>query len=107
LLAGRFPDTPDAHRVAAAFFPPRAGNVIVVPEAFWYLSAEPYGSAATHGTPYAYDTLVPIMFAGPGIEPAAVDRTVAPRDVAPTLSAFLGIAPPSGSVGEPLVEVLH
>jgi predicted AlkP superfamily pyrophosphatase or phosphodiesterase len=107
LLAGSYPDTPAAHRVAAAFFPPRAGDVIVVPEAFWYLSAEPYGSAATHGTPYAYDTLVPIMFAGPGIEPAAVDRTVAPRDVAPTLSAFLGIAPPSGSVGEPLVEVLH
>jgi hypothetical protein len=27
-------------------------------------------------------------------------------DVAPTLSAFLGIKPPSGSDGEPLVEVL-
>ena len=48
---------------------------------------------------------VPIVFAGAGIKSHTVDRRVRTVDVAPTLSALLGIKPPSGSVGDPLVEV--
>lgn len=36
-----------------------------------------------------------------------VSREIATVDVAPTLSAILGITYPSGSVGNPLVEVLQ
>lgn len=107
LLAGRYPATPEANRVAAAFHADRSGNVIVVPSAFWYLEKEPDGNAAMHGTLYRYDTHVPLMFAGPGVGPRVVHREVAPRDLAPTLSAYLGIAPPSGSVGILLEEVLE
>ena len=53
-----------------------------------------------------YDTYVPIVFAGMGLEPRIVDRRVQTVDVAVTLSAFMGIKPPSGSAGVPLVEVL-
>ena len=60
-----------------------------------------------HGSPYAYDTHVPVMFAGPGITPQRVSRLVAPEDIAPTVAAYLGIAAPSGSVGEILVEVVQ
>lgn len=105
LLAGNIPRTPEARRVAAAFHPRRSGNVFLVQEAFWYLDLEPDGNAATHGSPYAYDTLVPLMFAGPGIAQRVIYRAVAPRDLAPTISACLGIPPPSGSVGVPLREV--
>jgi hypothetical protein len=107
LLAGRHPAWPEAARVVAAFHPERSGNVIVVPDPFWYLDQEPFANAAMHGTPYRYDTHVPLMFAGPGIGQGLVHREVAPRDLAPTLSTYLGIAPPSGSVGVPLVEVLQ
>lgn len=48
---------------------------------------------------------MPIVFAGAGLAPMTVDRKVLTVDIAPTLSAFLSIKPPSGSVGEPLVEV--
>ena len=51
-------------------------------------------------------TYVPILFVGPGIARQTVTRRVAPYDIAPTIAAYLGIKPPSGSVGEPLEEVL-
>ena len=58
-----------------------------------------------HGSPWAYDTHVNIMFAGPGIKAAKIHRPVHPVDVAPTLSALLGLSPPAAAEGEVLVEV--
>ncbi len=76
-------------------------------KAFWYLSPNPDQYSAMHGSPYGYDTYVPIMFAGPGIKQQKIERPVAPRDIAPTVTAYLGIKPPSGAVGNPLSEVLQ
>jgi arylsulfatase A-like enzyme len=42
------------------------------------------------------------MIAGPDIGVGTVDRPVAPHDVAPTISNYLGVTPPSGSIGTPL-----
>lgn len=56
-----------------------------------------------HGSVWSYDTFVPIMFAGPGIAPRTVARLVGPQDIA----AYLGIKPPSGSVGKVLYEVME
>ncbi len=53
-----------------------------------------------------YDTFVPIVFAGDGLPAQRVSRSVEPVDIAATLSAYLGIKPPSGSVGNPLVDVI-
>ena len=105
LLAGNVPNTPMMSKVQRAFHPRRSGDVIIVQEQFWYLYENPRKSA-NHGSPYRYDTHVPVMFAGPGIKPQAVHRSVTPADIAPTLSAYLGINPPSGSVGTQLIEVL-
>lgn len=107
LLAARLTPTPEAVLVRAGFHPGRSGHVYVVQAPFWFLGSEPDSDAATHGSPYAYDTHVPLMFAGPGVVARRVLRPVAPRDLAPTLSAWLGVAPPSGSVGTILEEVLE
>ncbi|MDH3636979.1 MAG: alkaline phosphatase family protein [Gammaproteobacteria bacterium] len=107
LMAGDVPNTATVNRVQAAFHPVRSGNVLVVQEPFWYLYPNPDQFSAMHGSPYTYDTYVPIMFAGPGIGQQRIDRPVAPRDIAPTITAYLGIKPPSGSVGTPLTEVLN
>jgi predicted AlkP superfamily pyrophosphatase or phosphodiesterase len=61
--------------------------------------------SSTHGSPWRYDTYVPVIFAGHGLKPGRVDRTIAPYDIATTLSAYLGVKPPSGAVGEVLPEV--
>jgi predicted AlkP superfamily pyrophosphatase or phosphodiesterase len=58
-----------------------------------------------HGSPWRYDTHVPIIFMGPGIKPQTVHRRVHPVDVAPTIAALLGMTPPGSAQGLPLVEV--
>ncbi len=86
----------------------RSGDVYVVLDSNVYVNDfDGLVVAATHGSPWNYDTFVPIFFAGSGIGNAEVSRRVTPYDIAPTLSARLGIKPPSGSVGNPLEEVLN
>ncbi len=74
-------------------------------EPYWFLY-EKGPVAAMHGSPWRYDSYVPIIFAGANVEPQTIHRLVHPVDVAPTLAAFLGIKPPSSAVGQPLHEVL-
>jgi predicted AlkP superfamily pyrophosphatase or phosphodiesterase len=106
LLHGPLPDDALVRAVRAGFYPARSGDVYVVPDPSWYFGHSPDGDTATHGTPWAADRHVPLIFVRPGVEAREINRRVAPRDVAPTLSAVMGILPPSASVGHPLVEVL-
>lgn len=60
-------------------------------------------SVATHGSPHAYDTHVPLMFWGPRwVRPAAVAARAEPVDIAPTLAQILGIPAPGQSEGRVL-----
>jgi len=89
------------------FHPKRSGDVFIVFEPNWFINDfDGLTVASTHGSPWNYDTYVPIVFAGAGLPPMTVDRRVLTIDIAPTLSIFFGIKAPSGSVGEPLKEVL-
>lgn len=65
------------------------------------------GLAAIHGSPWPYDTYVPIFFAGHEVRAQTVERRVAPTDIAPTISNYLGIKYPSGNIGDPLAEVIQ
>jgi arylsulfatase A-like enzyme len=62
--------------------------------------------AAGHGSPWRYDTHVPLAFVGAGIPAQRISRPVETVDVAPTLSLLLGAKPPSGSVGVALQEII-
>ncbi len=106
LLAGDVTDTKTTRRLQNAFHPRRSGNVLIIQDPFWYLYPNAEEFAAMHGSPYAYDTYVPIMFAGPKVPAKVIARAVAPRDIASTITTYLGIKAPSGSIGEPLQEVL-
>jgi len=64
------------------------------------------GRGVTSGSPYRYDTDVPLILYGLRIRPGVHDRGVDPRSVAPTLAALLNIAAPSLSSGRPLSELL-
>jgi hypothetical protein len=63
--------------------------------------------AATHGSPWRYDTYVPIIFAGMDIASQRVHRQVHTTAIAPTLSLYVGAKPPTGSMDEVLNEVLN
>lgn len=107
LRNGNVPDTWLYRSVLNNFHPKRSGDVYVVFEPNWFINDfDGLTVAATHGSPWAYDTYVPIVFAGAGLGHKVIDRKVHTTDIAPTLSAFLGIKPPSGSQGKLLTEVL-
>jgi hypothetical protein len=113
LLAGRITESPIQNQIRRSFHPIRSGNIHMVPEHYWFLhsseEAEKMGIekiAAIHGSPWKYDTYVPVFFAGNGVPAQTISRLVSPTDIAATIAAYLGIKPPSGSVGVPLVEVL-
>jgi len=82
----------------------RSGDIYVIQDPYWFLFDEG-PIAAMHGSPWRYDTHVPIIFAGPGIDAQTIQRLVHPVDVAPTISALLGMTPPGSAQGSPLVEV--
>ena len=84
----------------------RSGDIYVAQDPYWFLF-DKGPVAAMHGSPWRYDTHVPLIFAGPSIRPQTVPRLVHPVDVAPTIAAFLGMTPPSSAAGSPLREVLQ
>jgi predicted AlkP superfamily pyrophosphatase or phosphodiesterase len=98
--------TPEEQRLALAFHPERSGDVMVIQDKNWYLSPDWEAYAAMHGSPYDYDTHVPVIFSGPGIPASNYDRLVHIRDIAPTLAALLGIATPEDSTGTILMEII-
>lgn len=81
----------------------RSGDVILVNDPA-FISYGQTGS--THGSGLNYDTHVPLLFFGKGIKHGETfDKTVIP-DIAPTISALLGISFPNGATGRPLGFVI-
>ena len=107
LRHGNLPDNELYRSVINNFNSKRSGDVFIVFEPNWFINDfDGLMVASTHGSPWRYDTYVPIVFAGAGLSAQTVDRRVQTVDVAVTLSTYMGIKPPSGSVGVPLLEVL-
>jgi predicted AlkP superfamily pyrophosphatase or phosphodiesterase len=94
---------PIERRALHGFYPARSGDAVLVAEPFKYLADT---ITATHGSPYSYDTHVPTIIMGPGIDAGRYLEAAAPNDIAPTLSALLRITPPSNSTGRVLIEAL-
>ncbi|MDH3327745.1 MAG: alkaline phosphatase family protein [Desulfobulbaceae bacterium] len=106
LREGNLPDTLLNQAILRNFNPNRSGDIYVVFKPHWFINDfDGLEVAATHGSPWRYDTYVPIVFAGMQVPAQNIQRRVETVDVATTLAAFLGIKPPSGSAGVPLVEV--
>ncbi|RZU40127.1 alkaline phosphatase family protein [Edaphobacter modestus] len=87
--------------IARAFYPQRGPDVLVVLKPYYLFGKE----GTSHGSPYDYDSHVPLLFWGGGVAPGVYSETVGISDVAPTLAAILRIQAPSGTVGHILPEV--
>jgi predicted AlkP superfamily pyrophosphatase or phosphodiesterase len=92
-------------RVRNGFNAKHSGDVVFIHEPYW-LDGAPGGTS--HGSPYSYDTHVPLIFWGPKklVRPGQYANDAAVHDIAPTLATMLGIATPSGSLGRVLGEVV-
>lgn len=82
----------------------RSGDVMVVFESGWMERSE---RGSTHGSPYKYDTHVPVIWYGNGIKQGQSAEYISTTQIAPTISMMLNIKIPSGATGEPLVELLN
>ncbi len=77
-----------------------------------YVVQKPYAmfgsNVATHGSPYTYDTNVPLMLFGPRwIRPGPSANYAEVVDLAPTLAYLLETRMPSASEGRVLAEILR
>jgi predicted AlkP superfamily pyrophosphatase or phosphodiesterase len=82
-----------------------SGDLVLVPTA--YSSFGSGDSGATHGTPYDYDTQVPLVLMGrPWIRPGAPPEYAEVVDIAPTLAHLLRLRRPAAAEGRVLTEAL-
>ncbi|PFG41517.1 putative AlkP superfamily pyrophosphatase or phosphodiesterase [Isoptericola jiangsuensis] len=99
----------DRHEQAEHRMSPRLGELVVEPRPGWspggaapaFLRHPPRGR---HGTTAELD--VAFLLAGSGVRPGAPPAAPRHVDVAPTIAALLGVAPPSGTQGRVLAESL-
>ena len=90
--------------VTRSFYPERCGDVYVLLKPY-YLASSPLGTGTTHGTPYEYDTHVPLLVFGTGVVPGVRKEKVSPLATAAILSEAVGMKPPAGAT-TPLPEGL-
>lgn len=98
------PSGPHADAVSLSLDDERSGDVYVLRGANALFDYSGRGQGTSHGTPFAHDTEVPFLAAGARVKPTR--GTVDVRQVAPTVSALLGLdAPEAATLGPaPLVE---
>ena len=81
----------------------RSGDVALMLEPAWLEEAIPTGT--THGSTYAYDTQVPLLWYGWKIQPGYSSEAVDITDIAPTVASLLNIMPPNACIGKPIVKI--
>jgi predicted AlkP superfamily pyrophosphatase or phosphodiesterase len=102
------------HRVATlvqrAWHRQMAIDIVVVQKPFYYFQSKSSSpaSVSSHGSPYSYDTHVPLMLHGARwIRAGRYGHYAETIDIAPTLAHVLNIRPPSGSEGRILTPALR
>jgi arylsulfatase A-like enzyme len=80
------------------YHPKLSGDLLVIEAPGNYV----YPLGTGHGSPWAYDSHVPILVRARGIKPGSYTQRVTTADIAPTLSHLLGIEYPTGNVGKVL-----
>lgn len=105
LRSGSIPGTPFHARALTAYAPGRGGDVLVIARPWHIVETSETAWSATHGSPHAYDTKIPMVFLGPRTPSIWVSRPISVLDVAATLASCLRITPPPSCIGQPLPEV--
>jgi len=84
--------------------PGRRPDIDIVPLPFALPDGEKGGT--THGTPFTYDSQVPLILVGAPFAPGEYYQRCSPMDVAVTLAAMLHVHAPALATGRVLTEAL-
>jgi predicted AlkP superfamily pyrophosphatase or phosphodiesterase len=112
LTRGTLPNTRVTKLAQRAWNQSMAVDVMIITKPFFFFASPPRDgqnpTACTHGSPYGYDTHVPLMWHGPQwIKPGRVTQYGEVVDIAPTLAALLRTRMTSGNEGRVLGEILR
>jgi hypothetical protein len=99
-VAGHATDFPLWSERPRPFHPARYGIVVQFKEGMVFDHAR-----AVHGSPYASDRLVPVVFYGAGVPHCEIAKGARTVDVAPTLAALAGVPAPDDRDGRALIDL--
>ncbi|MBI3406763.1 MAG: alkaline phosphatase family protein [Planctomycetes bacterium] len=93
---------PLVESVRKSFFPEASGDVRVLLKPHHLFSNPPKSSRSeyyltTHGSPHPYDTHVPLLVMGPGIQPGVKSERVTPQTLTTILAKSLSLSLPSAA----------
>ena len=92
---------------ARGYFPGRSGQIFVVPREGDVITDRDPLYRFMHGSPWDYDTRIPILFYGaPFVRQGVYDDPAAQQDIAPTLGALIGAAPIQTYTGRILANAI-
>lgn len=101
------PEYPFASETRRGIHPRRSGDILFQLDPAWHSDDKMFSKGGTtHGSPYAYDTHVPLLWYGWKIARGVSFRPTDITDIAPTLAAMLRITEPNGTTGKVIVELL-
>jgi predicted AlkP superfamily pyrophosphatase or phosphodiesterase len=101
LLTGQVQEDSVTAALRNGLYDGRSGDIFVIQEPGYLYET----NGTSHGTPFNYDSHVPVIFLGAGIKPGHYYEKIAVNDIAPTLAAIAGVAQPNGSIGRVLQEM--
>jgi len=105
IASGSTDGSPLARKVANSFNRQRSGDVIIVVEP--YAVPSDRTTSTTHGSPWNYDTHIPLILWGSVFRAGIYMNPCEPIDLVPTLAVLLGVTPPPGCEGRPLNEAFE
>ena len=86
-------------RIRQGFARGRSGDIWLVARPNW-LPWYCEKGGTTHGSPYVYDTHAPLIVVGAGITPGNRFEQMGITDIAPSISTYLGLPLPPGTLGK-------
>ena len=100
----QLPNGPLSEAIRKSYFWGRSGELYVAPKPGYIFTTETEGTVS--GSPFSYDSQVPLILRGSAIKAGRYTETASPADIAPTVASILGINAPSLSEGRVLSEAL-
>jgi hypothetical protein len=94
LLSEPMPYDPFAEAVRKSFYPERCGDVAFILKPYFVLHT-PLANGTNHGTPHPYDTHVPLLVYGGGVQAGMRTEAVTPLAAAAILAEAVHIKPPA------------
>lgn len=84
--------------------PQRTGDIGIVGKPGWFSGRS---TGTTHGTPYAYDRHIPLLWYGWKIPKGQTSTAVTVADIAATLADLLSLLEPNGCIGHPIEDLME